>query len=84
MIVDIGEDSPETNKLGKGSFMKARIAMLSCLLVATVVFIGQKSSWAGAQSGSGGMKVGVVSIKRIYQECKRNAKYREDAAAEQD
>ena len=56
--------------------MKIRAAMVSgCLLFAVVLFMGYEYSWAEVKADIPGLKIGVVSIQRIFLTCKRNAKY---------
>jgi Skp family chaperone for outer membrane proteins len=64
--------------------MKIRAAMVSgCLLFAVVLFMGYEYSWAEVKADIPGLKIGVVSIQRIFMNCKRNAKYEEETKAEQ-
>jgi len=60
--------------------MKSKVIILSCLMCLIVLSIGHESSWALGKKSS---KIGVVDIRKIFQDCKRNAKYREAATAEQ-
>jgi Skp family chaperone for outer membrane proteins len=58
--------------------------IVGVLLIAVVWFAGYRSSWADSEQAKAGSKFGVVSVRRIFQECKRNVTYREEATAEQD
>jgi len=62
--------------------MKIRIMVFGCLVVAAVLLISYEYSWAGAKIDKPHLKIGVVSVQKILQDCKRSAKYREDAFAE--
>jgi hypothetical protein len=39
---------------------------------------------AAKESTGGGLKVAVLSVRKVFQECKRSADYRKEAVAEQD
>ncbi len=64
--------------------MKIKTIILSCLLSAIVLAVCFEYSWAGSEADIAGLKIGVVSVQNILQNCKRSAKYREEAVAEQD
>jgi Skp family chaperone for outer membrane proteins len=64
--------------------MKAKAMFLSCLIGAVVLFSGYQYSGAEPESVKPGPKIGVVSIRRIFQDCKRNVRYRQEASAEQE
>jgi Skp family chaperone for outer membrane proteins len=64
--------------------MKAKAMFLSCLIGAVVLFSGYQYSGAEPESVKPGPKIGVVSIRRIFQDCKRNVRYRQEATAEQE
>ena len=64
--------------------MKIKIMILSCLMVAAVLSMGAELRSAGSKADIPGSRIGVVSIRKIFQDCKRNAKYRQEATAEQD
>lgn len=64
--------------------MKAKAVLFICVMSAVVLLMAYQHSQAGSESEAVGPKVGVVSIRRIFQDCKRNAKYREEAGVEQD
>ena len=63
--------------------MRAKLIIISCLVVVVVLFSGYKSSRAEALTENGNMEIGVVSVRGIFQNSKRNAQYREKAASEQ-
>ncbi|MHC4114488.1 MAG: OmpH family outer membrane protein [Planctomycetota bacterium] len=64
--------------------MKIKVLALSCL-IATVVFsfVYQRSTAKAAPSLSG-QNIGTVDIKKIFRDCQRNNKYRQEATAEQE
>ena len=43
----------------------------------------QAGSKSETKAAAAGAKIGVVSIRKIFQDCKKNARYREETAAEQ-
>ena len=63
--------------------MKIRTMFLSCLLGAVVLSFAYEYSWAESKADKPRLKIGVVSIRKIFQDCKRNAKYRQEAEARQ-
>ena len=66
--------------------MKTKLAVvLGCLIGAVVLPLGfgYKDSQAGSKADKPSSKIGVVSIRRIFQDCRRNAGYRQEAFAEQ-
>lgn len=63
--------------------MKFKVFALGCLIAAVVLFFAHQSGVAKPRTGDAG-RIGVVDIKRIFQDCKRHAKYREQAMAEQE
>jgi Skp family chaperone for outer membrane proteins len=77
--------------------MKIKMMGLSCLIVAIVLFAGYQYSMAKSKTDAESIakkevknpdaassKIGVVSVRKVFENCKRNAKYREEAKAEQD
>jgi Skp family chaperone for outer membrane proteins len=74
--------------------MKIKTAILVCLAIVVALFMTGGHGWADpdAKTGLFGSsksalkpvaKVGVVSILKVFQKCKRNEKYRQTALAEQ-
>ena len=68
--------------------MKTRAVVLGGLIGAVVVFLGYGFSFAGspgdgAEADIANAKVGIVSIRDIYRDCKANINYRDRAIAEQ-
>ncbi len=64
--------------------MKIKTFTLGCLIMFILCCIGYEASRAGSASGLDNTKIGVVSIRKIFQECKANTDYREKATIEQE
>ncbi len=62
--------------------MKIRWMLLSGLIVAAVLSVGYESSGSAKTKAEGGLMIGVVSVRRVFQECESNAKYKEVSRAE--
>ena len=67
----------------KGKIMKTKAVIISCLMAAAIVALNYQHSWAESQQQPSSFKIGVVNIERVFQECKRNARYVEQSRAEQ-
>jgi Skp family chaperone for outer membrane proteins len=64
--------------------MKVKTMVLSCLASAVVLLAGYQYTCAQPKAGqSANSKIGVVNVRKVFRSCKRNAKYREQAIAEQ-
>jgi len=63
--------------------MKTRTVVLGGLASAVVLFLGYGFSFAGAEANIPTSKIGTVSIRDIFRDCKANASYRDKALAEQ-
>ncbi|MFB0524746.1 MAG: OmpH family outer membrane protein [Phycisphaerae bacterium] len=62
--------------------MKIRTAIiLSCLIGLVFLSIGYEYSRAEPQAGAH-LAVGLVSVRKVFRECKSNIRYREEAMAE--
>jgi len=63
--------------------MKTRAVVLGVLASAVVLFLGY--GYTSAESGAGAMnsKIGIVSIRNVFRDCKVNASYRDKELAEQ-
>lgn len=69
----------------KGNNMKTKTAVLFCLAAIMILALSGMPNWAKAEPGSSsGSKIGVLSVRIIFEKCKRNDIYRETMAAEQD
>ena len=62
--------------------MKVRTMVLSCLISVVVLSMGYEYSRAGPKADEPSLKIGVVSIEKIFQDCDRSAMYRKEAIAE--
>ena len=63
--------------------MKTKILVLIFLVGGAVLFSGYEAGYAKKTDPTpSGTTIGVVSIKQIFNECKRNSRYREEAKAE--
>lgn len=61
--------------------MKSKVIILGCLICLILLSVGHESSWALGKKNN---KIGVLDVRRIFQDCKRNAKYRKSAILEQE
>ena len=72
--------------------MKIKALVLGFLVIGIVLLFAYEYSWGGSEgetadmseAGGRSFKVGVVSVQRVFQECKRNVSYRQETDAEQD
>ncbi len=64
--------------------MKIRSMLLICLIAGVILLVGYEVSAAKTKTTKRGFSAGVVSVRKIFQECKRNVKYREESKAEQE
>ena len=63
--------------------MKTRTVVLGGLAGAVVLFLGYGFSFAGAEANISNSKIGTVSIRDIFRDCKANTSYRDKALVEQ-
>ncbi len=63
--------------------MKIKAVIISCLMAASILALNYQHSWAASQQQPSSLKIGVVNVERVFQECKRNARYMEQSRAEQ-
>ena len=54
-----------------------------CLASMVVLSLGYEYSRAESKPEAVNFKVGIVSVKKVFQDCRRNARYKEEATAEQ-
>ena len=64
--------------------MRIKAIALACLVGALVLSVGYEHSRAELKAGGAYPKIGTVSVRKIFQNCKRSAIYREQAKAEHD
>ena len=62
--------------------MKFKAIALSFLGM-VVLFMGYEYTRAESKADTPSLNIGVVSVRKIFGECKKNARYREEATAEQ-
>ena len=63
--------------------MKTIVMVLSCLIGVVVLFVCYGYSSAVPKDKTVADKIGVVNIRKVFRDCKRNDKYRADAMSEQ-
>ncbi len=63
--------------------MNTKVIVFGCLIVGVVFCMAYKSSRADSDIDIANTKIAVVSIQKIFQQCETNAKYIEQATAEQ-
>ena len=63
--------------------MKIKTMALSCMIGFGVLFVGYEFSRAEADADGASVKVGVVNVRQVFRQCKRNITYRAEAVAEQ-
>jgi Skp family chaperone for outer membrane proteins len=61
--------------------MRNKLVILGCLISLVIFAAGDKMTWAKSKPT---VKTGIISMRKIFQDCKRNIKYRETTTAEQD
>ncbi|MCJ7693516.1 MAG: OmpH family outer membrane protein [Sedimentisphaerales bacterium] len=64
--------------------MKIKTLVVIVFLAAIVLLVGYEVGLGESEGDSSELKVGIVSMRRVLQECKRSAKYRQEALAERD
>ena len=62
--------------------MRFRTVILSCVAAAIILSCAYEYSGAETKSDKSSLKIGVVSIRTIFQDCRRNIKYREEMSTE--
>lgn len=62
--------------------MKFKSIVVTVLLIVMSGFIVSTAAEKAADNKS--LKIGVVSVRKVFQECKRNTKYRQEMSAERD
>jgi Skp family chaperone for outer membrane proteins len=63
--------------------MKTKMAVFSCLMGIALVFLGYEYTCAQPNTSAPSSKIGVVSVRKVFLECKANAKFRADFLTEQ-
>ena len=63
--------------------MKANTVALGCLIGVIVLAMGYEYGQAQPEATALSLKIGVVSVKRVFQSCQRSARYNAEVLAEQ-
>jgi Skp family chaperone for outer membrane proteins len=63
--------------------MKIRSIIVSCLIGAVVLGLGYEHSRAQSKAGNPSVKIGVISIRKIFQDCQRRKAHDEELRAEE-
>jgi Skp family chaperone for outer membrane proteins len=63
--------------------MKIKTAVFSCLMGSVIVFLGYEYTCAQSNTAVSLSKIGVLSIRKVFLECKANAKFRANFLTEQ-
>lgn len=58
------------------------VIILSCLIGVIFVSVGYEYSQAKSETDETSLKIGLVSVRKVFRECKSNIRYREEALAE--
>jgi len=64
--------------------MKIKTVVLVCLLTVMVLPFAYEYSWGKSEVEETTSNIGVVSIRKVFQDCRRNVIYRQKAQAEQE
>ena len=64
--------------------MKTKAVLFGCLIILAALSMNHQYSWAESKDQLPSFKVGVVDVEKVFQQCKRNASYREQTQAEQE
>lgn len=64
--------------------MRFKTVVLSCIATAIILSCAYEYSGAETKTDKSSLKIGVVSIRAIFQDCRRNVRYREEMSAERD
>jgi len=64
--------------------MKIRTAIIiGCLVGIAVLSLGYQYGWAESNTSGTSLRIGIVSVRQVFDNCKRNVRYRTKAMAEQ-
>src|SRR4030042_2068770 len=68
----------------KGIIMKIKsIIILSFFVGAFFLSVGYEYSRAGQKTDTPGMKIGIISVRKVLRNCKRSARYKVEVLADQ-
>jgi len=64
--------------------MKTKVVVLTCLIGIIALSAGYEAGWAKSnqEADTPASKIGVVNVRKIFQDCKKIANYRQDVIAE--
>jgi len=62
--------------------MKIKVMVLSGLIGVVLVFMGHEYSRAESEADKGYLRIGVVSIQKVFANCARSAKYNQEIVTE--
>ena len=63
--------------------MKTKTMVLGCSAGLAILLFSYEYTRAGSEADTAAPKIGVVSVQKIFQDCKKHTKYMEEAVAEQ-
>jgi len=63
--------------------MKTKMVVLGCLIGVAVLAMSYEYSHAQPETGTLSLKIGVVSVRKVFGNCKRSARYNAEVLAEQ-
>lgn len=64
--------------------MKIRTVALCCLIVAIFLCMGYEHSRAASDAGKASLKIGVISVRKVFRDCKRRKKHEGEMKARED
>jgi outer membrane protein len=63
--------------------MKSKLAVIMVfVIVLSVIIMGAGAGKAASPSDGKCLKIGVLSVRKVFQDCKRNTKYKQEMSAE--
>ncbi len=64
--------------------MKTKVVILSCLIGAVALSVAYESGWAKSnpEADVPASKIGIVNVRKIFQDCKKIANYRQEVITE--
>lgn len=62
--------------------MKFKVIILSCLIGVIVLAVGYDVSLAKSKPDKAKLRIGVVNVRKAFQDCKKNAEHRQETEAE--
>jgi len=69
----------------KGKIMKLKsIVVVVLVMVMSGLIMGAGAGKAASSGDNKCLKIGIVSVRKVFQDCKRNTKYRQEMSADRD